>query len=333
VRVLVTGGAGYIGSHILRHLMLAGYEPVAFDNLCSGHRWAVLDAALVVGELADPHALEVVLAERSFAAVIHCAGHIWVAESVREPAKYYLNNTGNAVRLFDLCARHGVHRVVFSSTAAVYGDPGLPLIDEDAPLRPINPYGASKMMAERALMDIAAAHGLDYVIFRYFNVAGADAGARIGEATPDNSHLVKVALETAIGLRPGMRINGTDFPTADGTCVRDYLHVDDLAAAHVDALGHLLDGGASLTLNCGYGHGFSVREVLDACRRVSGVQFPIEEGPRRPGDPAVLVADNRLIRERLGWRPRHDDLDYIVHTAWRWEQALMARREGAGRPA
>jgi UDP-glucose 4-epimerase len=324
--VLVTGGAGYIGSFVVRHLLDAGHRPVVYDSLYAGHRWAAQEAELVVGDLADGGKLDELLAARGFAAVVHCAAHIWVGESVREPAKYYANNTGNAIRLFELCAEYGIRNLVFSSTAAVYGQPDVPLIDESQPLAPINPYGAAKMMAERVLTDIASAHGLRHAILRYFNVAGADARARIGEATPDNSHLVKVACETAFGLRPGMFVNGTDYPTPDGTCIRDYVHVDDLARAHLQALAHLLDGGASLTANCGYGHGFSVREVLDTTRRVTGVEFPIQEGPRRPGDPAVLVADARRIQSVLGWRPQHDDLDYIVGTAWRWEQRLQGMR-------
>jgi UDP-glucose 4-epimerase len=326
LKVLVTGGAGYIGSHIIRHLVEAGHSAMAFDNLYAGHRWAVLDAPLVVGDLAREADIEHVLQECQPDAVIHCAAHIWVGESVRDPAKYYANNTANAIRLFDACARRGIRNVVFSSTAAVYGEPDKPLIDETTPLAPINPYGAAKMMAERVLTDTAAAHGMRYGILRYFNVAGADAQARIGEATPDNSHLIKVACETAIGLRPGMRINGTDYPTPDGTCIRDYVHVDDLARAHLDALTYLADGGESLVANCGYAHGFSVREVLDTVRRVSGVEFPIETGPRRPGDPPLLVADNARIRRVLGWQPHHDDLDYIVGTAWRWEQRLSQIR-------
>jgi UDP-glucose 4-epimerase len=322
--VLVTGGCGYIGSFIVRHLLDAGHRPVVYDSLYSGHAWAAQGAPLVVGDLADRARLAATLAERRFAAVVHCAAHIWVGESVREPARYYANNTGGAIQLFDLCARAGVPAVVFSSTAAVYGQPGVELLDEGLPLAPINPYGASKMMAERVLQDVAAASGLRYAILRYFNVAGADAGARIGEATPDNAHLIKLACETAHGLRPGMVVHGTDYPTPDGTCIRDYVHVDDLARAHLAALAHLAEGGAPLVANCGYGHGFSVREVLETAQRVTGVRFPIAEGPRREGDPAVLVADSRRLQALLGWTPRHDDLDYIVATAWRWEQKLRS---------
>jgi len=325
VKVLVTGGAGYVGSHITLALREAGCEVVVLDNLSTGHAWAVLDASLVVGDLADTKLLAELLANGRFDAVIHCAANIWVGESVREPARYYLNNAANAFRLFDLCDRHGIRHIVHSSTAAVYGQPAMATIPETAPLAPINPYGASKLMAERALRDIAAARELRYAILRYFNVAGADRANRIGEATPDNSHLIKVACETALGLRPGMRINGTDYPTPDGTCIRDYVHVEDLAAAHLLALRRLLDGGASLIANCGYGHGYSVREVLDMVREVTGVPFPIAEGPRRPGDPPVLVAANDHIRAELGWRARHDDLREIVATAWRWERELQRR--------
>lgn len=331
--VLVTGGAGYIGSFVVRHLLDAGHRPVVLDNLYSGHRWAAQEAELVVADLADRTAVAELLAARRFDAVVHCAAHIWVGESVRDPIKYYANNTGNGIALFDLCARHGVRAVVLSSTAAVYGQPGVELLDESLPPAPINPYGASKMMAERVLTDLCAASGMRHATLRYFNVAGADAQARIGEATPDNSHLVKVACETALGLRPCLRVNGTDYPTPDGTCVRDYVHVDDLARAHLDALVHLAEGGESFVANCGYGHGYSVREVVETARRVTGVAFPVEEGPRRPGDPAVLVADSRRIQALLGWRPRHDDLDYIVATAWRWEQKLAERRREGREPA
>ena len=329
LRVLVTGGCGYIGSFIVRHLLDAGHRPTVVDNLYSGHRWAAQEAELVVLDLAERERLAELLAAHRFDAVVHCAAHIWVGESVRLPARFFSNNNGNAIGLFDLCAKAGVPAVVFSSTAAVYGEPAAGLLDESLPTAPINPYGASKAMSERVLTDIAAATGLRYGILRYFNVAGADAETRIGEATPDNAHLIKLACEAALGLRPGMAIHGTDYPTPDGTCIRDYVHVDDLARAHVMALEHLAASGASLTANCGYGHGFSVREVLDTVRRVTGVPFPITAGPRRPGDPAELVADSRRLRALLGWSPRHDDLDYIADTAWRWEQALHRRQRVA----
>lgn len=328
--ILVTGGAGYVGSHVVHHLLDAGHAVVVLDNLCSGHRWAVGTAELVEADLADAERLRALLESRKFDAVVHCAGHIWVGESVRLPAMYYRNNAANAFRLFELCARTGVGAVVFSSTAAVYGEPEIVPIDETAPLRPINPYGASKMMAERALVDIAAASGLRYAILRYFNVAGADPRLRVGEATPDNAHIVKVALETVLGLRPDMRINGADYPTPDGTCIRDYVHVDDLARAHLLALDRLTGGGSSVVLNCGYGHGFSVREVLAAVERVTGATLPVAIGPRRPGDPPQLVARADRIREILGWRPQHDDLDRIVETAWRWEQKLQRLRATVG---
>jgi len=332
-RILVTGGAGYIGSHIVRDLVAAGHRVTVYDNLYSGHCWAVPDADLVEADLGDRARLENVLGKSGFDAVVHCAGHIWVGESVANPGKYYFNNTSNAFRLFDLCAQYGIANVVFSSTAAVYGQPDVPLIDEDQPLAPINPYGASKLMAERALQDIAAASSLHFAILRYFNVAGADAQARIGEATPNNSHLIKVALETALGRRPEMQINGTDYPTPDGTNIRDYVHVDDLAKAHVLALNHLAAGGDSFIANCGYGHGYSVREVLDTVEQVTGRKLPLKHGARRAGDPAVLVADNRRIRDLLGWTPEHDDLERIVGTAWRFEQGLDKLRGGLAKSA
>ncbi len=327
MRVLVTGGAGYIGSHILHQLRDQGDEVVAFDNLYSGHRWAVGEAELVEGDLADRPLLDRLLAERPFDAIVHCAGHIWVGELVRDPGKYYRNNAANAFTLFEAAARAGVPAVLFSSTAAVYGEPEAEVIDETTPLQPINPYGASKMMAERALIDTAAAHGMRYGILRYFNVAGADPELRVGEATPDNSHLVKVACETLIGLRPAMRVNGTDYATPDGTCIRDYVHVDDLARAHVLALRHLRgEDGASFVANCGYGHGYSVRQVLDAVEAAAGRPVPAGVGPRREGDPPRLVAGAERIRTLLGWAPRHDDLAEIVASAWRWEQKLQGMR-------
>jgi UDP-glucose 4-epimerase len=329
LRCLVSGGAGYVGSHVVHELSARGCEVVVVDNLCSGHRWAVGDAALIEADVGDAAALEPVLAGGGFDALLHFAAHIWVGESVRNPGKYYRNNTANAAVLFDLAARHGIRHVVFSSTAAVYGEPTTVPIPETTPLAPMNPYGTSKMMAERILADIAAAHGQRCAVLRYFNVAGAHDDGCLGEATPDNSHLVKVACESALGRRGRLRVNGDDYPTPDGTCIRDYVHVQDLAEAHVAALVRLLDDPMPLVLNCGYGHGFSVREVIDTFRAVTGIDLEPEVGPRRTGDPASLVADNRRIQELLNWRPRRDDLARIIASAWRWEQILQSRSDAA----
>jgi len=323
---LVTGGAGYIGSHVARLLREQGAQVTILDNFYSGHRWAVGDARLVEADVGDRGRVEALLGGERFDALLHFAAHIWVGESARDPAKYYRNNTANAAVLFELAARHGVRHVVFSSTAAVYGEAAGPLIDESAPLAPIAPYGASKMMAERILTDVAAATGQRTAILRYFNVAGAHDDATLGEATPDNSHLVKVACEAASGRRPPLTIHGDDYPTPDGTCIRDYIHVQDLAAAHVAALERLLEDPTPLVVNCGYGHGFSVREVVDAFARVTGIDLAPGVGPRRAGDPAVLVADNRRILSSLNWRPERDDLKRILASAWAWEQHLQAMR-------
>ncbi len=325
-KVLVVGGAGYIGSHTVKALIETGRDVLVFDNLSTGHRWAVGDAELIVGDLADADRLEQLFTEHRFDAVLHFAAHIWVGESTANPIKYYRNNVAASLNLFERVARHEVPHLVFSSTAAVYGEPDVSLLDETLPSAPINPYGASKMMAERMLADMAVVSGASYAVLRYFNVAGADPNGRIGEATPDNSHLVKVACETAFGLRPGMQINGTDYPTPDGTCIRDYIHVEDLAWAHVKALDYLEAGGKSTVLNCGYGHGQSVRQVLNMVKDVSGSDFLVKEGPRRPGDPPMLVADNTKIKRALCWEPRHDDLRYIIETAWNWEQIWQERR-------
>lgn len=335
--VLVTGGAGYIGSHVARLLRRSGYPVVVYDDLSAGFPWAVLDAELIVGDLAEHEHLAALFGARRFGAVLHFAARARVEESVADPVRYYRNNATHALGLFELAARFEVPALVFSSTAAVYGEPEVVPVEETSPLAPINPYGASKMMAERMLQDIAAVSGTRYAILRYFNVAGADATGCIGQAGPSASHLIKVACEAALGIRPRMHIYGTDYPTPDGTCVRDYIHVDDLARAHLDALDYLERGGASTVLNCGYGHGSSVRQVVDVVRWVSGVDFPVEESPRRPGDPANLVASNAKVRALLGWKPRHDDLEFIVGTAWRWEQRLHAaggpERFGAARSA
>ena len=327
-KLLVTGGAGYIGSHVVRALADQGEDVVVFDNLSTGFAWAVEDAELVVGDLGDRQALARVFADHHVDAVLHFAASIWVGESVRNPARYYRNNVANALNLFEAARDHGVPHVIFSSTAAVYGEPDVALLDERLPPAPINPYGASKMMAERLLTDIAESAEMTFAILRYFNVAGADPDGRIGEATPDNSHLVKIACETALGLRDAMSINGTDYPTADGTCIRDFIHVTDLARAHVAALDHLRAGRRSTVCNCGYGHGQSVREVIDMVKDVSGVDFTVVEGPRRPGDPPRLVASNAKIAGELGWRPSFDDLRTIVETAWRWERILQDRHPG-----
>lgn len=323
-RVLVTGGAGYIGSHVVRQLGEAGYDVVVFDNLSTGHEWAVTHGELVVGDLADPEALEALFAADNFAAVLHFAAHIIVPESVTDPLKYYRNNTRNTLNLLGAMSRHGVNRIVFSSTAAVYGMPDQQVLTEDLPLAPINPYGASKMMSERMIMDLAAASDLDYVILRYFNVAGADPQTRLGQATPEATHLIKVACECATGARDGMQIFGTDYGTRDGTCVRDYIHVEDLASAHVRALESMQQGNGSGVLNCGYGRGFTVREVIDVVKRLSGVDFPVTEADRRAGDPEALMADNHRIRQDLDWAPAYDNLETIVQTALDWERHWQA---------
>ena len=326
MKVLVTGGAGYIGSHVVRQLGEAGHQVVVYDNLSTGNAWAVLHGELVQGDLQDRERLSALMAAGGFEAVLHFAASIVVPESVADPLKYYGNNTRNTLGLLELIRAHRIPRYVFSSTAAVYGMPEGGAIDEDAPLAPINPYGASKMMSERMCMDLAATGGLDYVILRYFNVAGADPQARSGQAFPDATHLIKVACEAAVGSRPGLSVFGTDYPTPDGTCVRDYIHVEDLARAHVMALDHLAGGGPSAVMNCGYGHGYSVREVVETVQRIAGVCFPVEETGRRPGDPAALVADSGRIRRLLGWTPAYDDLATIVSHALAWERRYQARR-------
>ena len=327
MKLLVTGGAGYIGSHVVRQLGTAGHEVVVYDNLSTGNAWAVLGAELVAADLADTSRLKSVFAAHRFDAVLHFAASIVVSESVSEPLRYYANNTRNTLELLELVELFQVPHFVFSSTAAVYGMPNAIPVGEDAALAPINPYGASKMMSERILRDVGAASALRYVGLRYFNVAGADPEGRIGQASPYETHLIKLACQAALGRRDKLSIYGTDYATPDGTCVRDYIHVEDLAKAHVMALDYLADGGESRALNCGYGHGCSVREVVDAVKRVSGVDFPVEEAGRRAGDPPQLVADNSRIRDVLGWTADYDDLETIVRHAYEWERKLSAVRQ------
>jgi UDP-glucose 4-epimerase len=321
--ILVTGGAGYIGSHVVRQLVERGERVVVLDNLSTGYRSAVLGAPLVVGDTGDREAVARVLAEHSVATVMHFAAHTIVPESVSNPLKYYGNNTCGTRNLLECCDRAGVASVVFSSTAAVYGIPAEGLAREDSPTAPINPYGLSKLMSEWMLRDLAAVTPLRYVALRYFNVAGSDPGGRIGHTAPQATLLVKVACQQAAGVRPAVSIFGTDYPTPDGTGVRDYIHVEDLAAAHLRALDYLRAGGASTTLNCGYGHGYSVRDVLKTVERVSGKPLKVVEAPRRAGDPPSLVAHAERIRTVLGWQPRFDDLESIVRSQLEWEFRLL----------
>ena len=318
--ILVTGGAGYIGSHVVRQLGEAGHRIVVLDNLSKGFREAVLCGELVVGDTGDRALVSRLLQEWQIDSVLHFAAYTIVPESVADPLKYYRNNTCNAHNLLECCAASGVKHFVFSSTAAVYGIPSDGVASELTPTAPINPYGTSKLMTEWMLRDLAAASDLRYVALRYFNVAGSDPQGRIGQSTPEATLLVKVACEAAAGKRESVSVFGTDYPTADGTGVRDYIHVEDLADAHLKALAYLERGGESLTLNCGYGKGYSVREVLDAVERVSGRALDIREVARRAGDPPVLVAQAERIRDVLQWAPRCDDLDFIVRTSLAWER-------------
>jgi len=321
-RILVTGGAGYIGSHVVKQLGDAGHAVTVLDNLSTGRREAVLSGELVVGDLADSALLDSVFGQGQFDAVMHFAGSIVVPESVTDPLKYYANNTANTLELLRACVRHGVKRFIFSSTAAVYGMADQALVSEEEPLAPINPYGASKMMSERMIADVAAAHPLKYVILRYFNVAGAETGGRLGQSGAGATHLIRVACQTALGLRPAMTIFGDDYPTPDGTCIRDYVHVEDLAEAHLQALAYLKRGGDSAVLNFGYGRGHSVREVIDAVKKLSGVDFAVRIGERRAGDPAQLVAANDKLKAAFGWQPRGTSLDAITRSALTWEKRL-----------
>src|SRR3954452_2329771 len=326
--VLVTGGAGYIGSHMVLALLDADEQVVVLDNLSTGFEWALPpEATLVVGDMGDQDLVLDTLRRHHVEAIAHFAAKIVVPDSVADPLGYYLNNTVKSRSLIESAVKGGVKQFIFSSTAAVYGEPSVVPVPEDLPLAPINPYGRSKLMTEWMLQDAARAHDLRYVALRYFNVAGADPRGRSGQSTANATHLIKVAAQTALGDKPRIEVFGTDYPTPDGSCVRDYIQVSDLAEAHMTALSHLRRGGESLTLNCGYGRGYSVLEVIEVVKRVSGVDFEVRQVPRRPGDPAQIVAKADRIREELGWRPRHDDLDGIVHQALAWERALKTRNQ------
>jgi UDP-glucose 4-epimerase len=321
--ILVTGAAGYVGSHVLLQLQARGERVVALDNLQTGFRQAVLGVPLIVGDAGDRELVASTLAAHDVDTVMHFAACTIVPESMRDPLKYYRNNTGVTRRLLELCRDRGVHRVVFSSSAAVYGIPDGGVCAEDTPLVPVNPYGTSKLMSEWMLRDLSAAGELRYVSLRYFNVAGSDQHGRIGQSTRAATLLIKVACEALVGKRSHVSIFGTDYATPDGTGVRDYIHVDDIARAHLDALDYLRRGGSSASFNCGYSHGYSVRQVLASVQRVGGRPLTIREEPRRAGDPPVLVAQAQRIRTQLGWSPQLDDLDSIVDSSLRWEHKLQ----------
>ncbi len=328
-KILVTGGAGYIGSHVVRQLGAASESVVTLDNLTTGFEAAVTAGELIVGDTGDAALLKKIFAEHDIDTVMHFAAHTIVPESVADPLKYYRNNTASSRTLLEVAANSDVKNIVFSSTAAVYGIPEGGNASETSPTQPINPYGTSKLMTEWMLRDLAAAGGPNYVALRYFNVAGCEPTGTIGQSTPKATLLVKVACEAATGRRPGVSIFGTDYETPDGTGLRDYIHVEDLAAAHLDALTYLRGGGDSTVLNCGYGHGYSVREVLAAVEKANDAPLNIDEQPRRAGDPPELIAVAERVREILGWSPQFDDLDTIVQTSLEWERKIAAQDPSA----
>jgi UDP-glucose 4-epimerase len=321
--VLVTGGAGYIGGHMTLGLLDAGEKVVVVDNLSTGFAWAVPEAAtLAVGDFGDGELIARLIEEHEVDAIAHFAAKIIVPESVGDPLGYYLNNASKARNLIESAVKGGVKNFVFSSTAAVYGETTADPVGEDAVLNPISPYGRSKLMVEWMLEDAARAHDFRYVALRYFNVAGADPKGRLGQTSKNATHLIKIAAQTALGRRPSMMVYGEDYTTRDGTCERDFIQVTDLADAHLDALRYLRGGGASTVCNCGYGHGATVKEVIEVVKKVAGVDFTVETGPRRAGDPAVIVARAERAREVLGWKPKRDNLEEIVAQALDWERRL-----------
>lgn len=325
MKIFVTGGAGYIGSHVIKLLGKEGHDLLVFDNLSTGHDWAVLYGKLIKGDLADRPLLQEIMMAFNPEAVIHFAASIEVEESVREPMKYYKNNACNTINLLEAMKVVDVRNFIYSSSAAVYGIPANVPVDESADLKPINPYGTTKEVTERILQDLSAAQDFHYIALRYFNVAGADTEGSIGQAYAKATHLITRALKSAKGESERLSIYGTDYPTPDGTCMRDYIHVDDIAQAHVNALDFLMDTEKSEVMNCGYGHGYSVREVVSTVKKVTGIDFTVEETKRRPGDPPSLVTDSARIRVQTGWAPLHDDLEFIVRTAWEWEKGLTGR--------
>jgi UDP-glucose 4-epimerase len=332
--VLVTGGAGYIGSHMVLALAEAGESVVVIDNLSTGFSTSLPEGVpLFIGDAADENLVEGVIAAHNVESIVHFAGSVVVADSMRDPLAYYRNNTMTTRSLLNAAVKCGVNRFIFSSTAAVYGNPERMPVTEDAPTRPMSPYGSSKLMSEIMLHDVAAAHGMSYVVLRYFNVAGADPHARIGLSTASATHLLKIAVEAATGQRAKIDVYGTDYPTPDGSCVRDFIHVSDLAQAHRAALSYLRDGGASTTLNCGYGRGYSVLETIEAVRRVSGRNFAVQTAPRRPGDIMTMIADTGRIAATLDWTPQYVDLETIAAHALAWEEKLFQERHGAERQA
>ncbi|MBR0843924.1 UDP-glucose 4-epimerase GalE [Bradyrhizobium liaoningense] len=332
--VLVTGGAGYIGSHTVLALAEAGEDVVVIDDLSTGFSAYLPEGVpLFIGDAGDENLLEGVIAQHNIESIIHFAGSVVVPDSMRDPLGYYRNNFMTARNLLNVAVKRGIGRFIFSSTAAVYGNPDQVPVPEHAPTRPLSPYGSSKLMTEIMLHDVAAAYGMQYVVLRYFNVAGADPQARIGLATVGATHLLKIAVEAATGQRAKIDVFGTDYPTPDGSCIRDFIHVTDLSQAHRSALAYLRNGGASTTLNCGYGRGYSVLETIDAVRRVSGRSFAVQYAPRRPGDIMTMVADTSRIRGLLDWRPQYDDLETIAAHALAWEDKLFRERHGDLRQA